>query len=88
MSDARQASFMSFWRSRSRTLWKSAKPTGGHQHSGAAATEDKDADVQNEIKDLHHSAPRPKDASTIKKAVLLNAGWGTTSKLALSPRKR
>ena len=59
---------MSFWRHRNGPLWKSAKPTGGHQPSRATATEDKDADVQNEIKDLHHAAPRPKDASTITKA--------------------
>ena len=56
LSDARQASFMSPWRHRSRTLWKLAKHTGGYQHSAAAATEDKDADVQKEINDLHHSA--------------------------------
>ena len=53
VSDARQASFVSLWRSRNRTVWKSAKPTGGHQHSAAAATQPNDADVQRGIDDLH-----------------------------------
>ena len=65
VSDARQASFMSLWRSRNRTLWKSAEPTGSKQRSAVAA---KDADVQREIDDLLHSAPRPKDISTIQRA--------------------